>query len=94
MRPKLIRCRHQLLDSHEAEKQNHESETGNRHDMSGEWKRVCDFDRQRNVEDIDDGMRSKNAPYGLLALEEEVSNEDTETDDIKKLCLKKFYDPA
>ena len=62
--------------------------------MSGEWKRVCDFDRQRNVEDIDDGVKSKNAPDGLLALEEEVSNEDTETDDIKELCLKKFYDPA
>ncbi len=33
-----ICCRYQLLDSYKAEKQNHESETRNRHDVSGKWK--------------------------------------------------------
>jgi len=62
--------------------------------VRGKWKRICDFDWQRNIEYVHDSVKCENTPNVFLTLKEKIANEDAEAENINELCLEEFLDPV
>ena len=62
--------------------------------MRGKWKRICDFDWQRNIEYVHDSVKCENTPNVFLTLKEKIANEDTKAENIEELRFEEIFYPV